>query len=79
MYTVRMRTKVVREEADKYLYDTFVCYSQTDRQWVFEHLVAKLEDGGRWAGLPLSVGDDKHADDYCHFHYCCYALSSSLF
>lgn len=48
MYTVRMRTKVVREEADKYLYDTFVCYSQTDRQWVFEHLVAKLEDGGRY-------------------------------
>nr|AUB13350.1 toll-receptor 9 [Penaeus monodon] len=48
VYTVRMRAKVTHDEADKYLYDTFVCYSQTDRQWVFEHLVAKLEDGGRY-------------------------------
>ncbi|XP_042888968.1 toll-like receptor 13 isoform X2 [Penaeus japonicus] len=48
VYTVRMRTKGVQEDSDKYLYDTFVCYSQADRQWVFEHLVAKLEDGGRY-------------------------------
>ncbi|XP_063613695.1 toll-like receptor 13 isoform X1 [Penaeus indicus] len=48
VYTVRMRAKVTHDEADKYLYDTFVCYSQADRQWVFEHLVAKLEDGGRY-------------------------------
>ncbi|KAK7078448.1 TIR-like domain protein [Halocaridina rubra] len=32
------------QDGDKYVYDTFVCYSQTDRQWVFEHLLPKLED-----------------------------------
>lgn len=47
VYKVKMKTDHQQEDADHYLYDIFVCYSQADRQWVFEHLVARLEDGGR--------------------------------
>nr|AJE28352.1 toll-like receptor [Procambarus clarkii] len=48
IYNIRIRTMTHKAEGDKYLYDTFVCYSQSDRQWVFEHLLLKLEDGGRY-------------------------------
>lgn len=48
VYKVKMKTDQYKEDADHYLYDIFVCYSQADRQWVFEHLVARLEDGGRY-------------------------------
>ncbi|XP_042239150.1 toll-like receptor 13 [Homarus americanus] len=48
MYNIRVRMAVQKEDSDQYLYDTFVCYSQADRQWVFEHLLVKLEDGGRY-------------------------------
>ncbi|XP_063885282.1 toll-like receptor 13 [Scylla paramamosain] len=48
VYKVKMKTDQHKEDADHYLYDIFVCYSQADRQWVFEHLVARLEDGGRY-------------------------------
>ena len=47
VYKVKMKTDQYIEDTNHYLYDIFVCYSQADRQWVFEHLVAKLEDGGR--------------------------------
>nr|XP_053639064.1 toll-like receptor 13 [Cherax quadricarinatus] len=45
-YNIRMRTTRKKLDSDKYLYDIFVCYSQSDRQWVFEHLLLKLEDVG---------------------------------
>ncbi|XP_071540595.1 uncharacterized protein [Panulirus ornatus] len=48
MYLVKMRATAQKEDDDNYFYDTFVCYSQADRQWVFEHLVSKLEDDGRY-------------------------------
>lgn len=48
VYKVKMKTDQRKEDADHYLYDIFVCYSQADRQWVFEHLVSRLEDGGRY-------------------------------
>lgn len=49
VYKVKMKANQYKEDAEHYLYDIFVCYSQADRQWVFEHLVARLEDGGRYA------------------------------
>lgn len=48
VYKVKMKTDQYKEDNEHYLYDIFVCYSQADRQWVFEHLVARLEDGGRY-------------------------------
>lgn len=48
VYKVKMKTDQYKEDTEHYLYDIFVCYSQADRQWVFEHLVARLEDGGRY-------------------------------
>lgn len=48
VYKVKMKADQYKEDTEHYLYDIFVCYSQADRQWVFEHLVARLEDGGRY-------------------------------
>ncbi|KAK3884579.1 hypothetical protein Pcinc_011135 [Petrolisthes cinctipes] len=48
VHKARATTLVAKEDDQHYLYDTFVCYSQTDRQWVFEHLVARLEGDGRY-------------------------------
>ncbi|XP_068247663.1 LOW QUALITY PROTEIN: toll-like receptor 13 [Palaemon carinicauda] len=48
MYSMKSGIKMYKEDDSNYLYDTFVCYSQTDRQWVFEHLVNKLEQAAKY-------------------------------
>lgn len=51
-----MKADQYKEDTEHYLYDIFVCYSQADRQWVFEHLVARLEDGGRYVCCARGMG-----------------------
>lgn len=48
VYSMKSGMKMYKEDDDSYLYDTFVCYSQADRQWVFEHLLRKLEDVAKY-------------------------------
>ncbi|XP_064118808.1 toll-like receptor 13 [Macrobrachium nipponense] len=48
VYSMKSGMKMYKEDDDSYLYDTFVCYSQADRQWVFEHLLRKLEDMAKY-------------------------------
>ncbi|CAL4069490.1 unnamed protein product [Meganyctiphanes norvegica] len=45
MYRLRTRAidHKVETSSSKYIYDTFVCYSNSDRQWIFEQLLDKLE------------------------------------
>ncbi|XP_076057296.1 uncharacterized protein LOC143034836 [Oratosquilla oratoria] len=49
-YSARLRIKKYREDvtSNRHAFDAFVSYAKDDRQWVFENLLTKLEEGGRY-------------------------------